>query len=83
MIEVLNPIIVAVRVVLSGARRADLFPDGFAVSSKEFRSRKSVALEIDTLASVIALTILRTGKRWAAGLTGARLLFVYRRSRRA
>jgi hypothetical protein len=62
IIEVLNPIIVVFRVVLCGVRRADLFPNDFAVSCKEFRSRKSVALEIDTLVSVTALTIRRTKK---------------------
>src|SRR5437763_10133266 len=43
IIEVLNPIIVVFRVVLCGARRSALFQEGFAVSCKEFRSRKSVA----------------------------------------
>ena len=60
IIEVLNPIIVVFRVVLFGARRSALFQDGFAVSCKEFRSRKSVALQIDPLVSVTALTILHT-----------------------
>ena len=67
IIEVLNPIIVVFRVVLFGARRSALFQDGFAVSCKELRSRKSVAMQIDTLVSVTALTILHTKRAGPPG----------------
>jgi len=59
-----------------------LFQEGFAVASKEFRSRKSAAMHFDPHASVTVLAILRTKRDGPPGLP-AGLLVSYRPNRRA